>query len=94
MTVYEKDAIRDESETETESEPKQETSDEDLTDMDEEDDDTEIIRCKWQGDGAKTLDELIEKLQEFIKHIRLLKAEGWELVTPMEDDYGFIKKNE
>ena len=64
-------------------------TDEEVT---EEEDETEIIRAKWVMDDARTLDEAIEKLQQFVEHILALKAEGYELVGPIQDDYGFIRK--
>ena len=50
------------------------------------------IRAKWQMDGATTLDEAIVKLQNFIEHIKSLKNDGWELVDPINDDWGFIRR--
>ena len=50
------------------------------------------IRAKWQMDGATTLDEAIGKLQNFIEHIKSLKNDGWELVDPINDDWGFIRR--
>ena len=54
--------------------------------------DDSIIRAKWQMDGAKTLDEAVTKLQRFIEHLEALKNDGWELTAPIDDDYGFIRK--
>lgn len=51
-----------------------------------------IIRAKWCMDSAKTLDECIEKLHAYISYIQALKQDGWELTQPVEDDYGFIRK--
>jgi hypothetical protein len=51
-----------------------------------------IIRSKNQIDGASTLDEAIEMLYDFIGYLKELKADGYELKRPVEDDYGFIKK--
>ncbi len=70
---------------ECESEPEEEEED-------DYDDDAPIIRCKWQMDGASTLDEAIEKMYEFIEYLRSLQAEGWELRDTVDDDYGFLKK--
>ena len=53
-----------------------------------------VIRAKWQMDGAKTLDEAVEKLEGFIKYLQALKLEGWELRNPIDDDWGFIYKKE
>jgi hypothetical protein len=53
-----------------------------------------IIRAKWTIDGAATIDEAIEKLNDFIEHLRALKVEGWALREPIDDDYGFLYKSE
>lgn len=54
--------------------------------------DVETIRAKWQMDGAKTLDEAIEKLHDFIEFLRQCKRDGYELIEPINDDYGFMKQ--
>jgi hypothetical protein len=48
-----------------------------------------LHRCKWVGDGAKTWDELIEKLEGQIKFVRGLKEKGAVIREPMRDDYLF-----
>ena len=48
------------------------------------------LRAKWQMDGARTLDEAVEKLLGFVEHIKALRDEGWRLRTPINDDYGFL----
>ena len=58
------------------------------------DENSSIIRAKWSIDGAKTLDEVIEKLHNFIGHIEDLKRDGWELTGQIDDDYGFIRKRQ
>ena len=50
------------------------------------------IRAKWQMDGAATLEDAATKLEAFAQYLRALKAEGWELRAPIDDDYGFCKK--
>ena len=50
------------------------------------------IRGKWQMDGAETLDEAIVLLQNLIAYIQTLQQEGWELVDPIGDDYGHIRR--
>ena len=50
------------------------------------------IRGKWQMDGAETLDEAIVLLQDLIAYIQTLQQEGWELVDPIGDDYGHIRR--
>jgi len=54
----------------------------------------EIIRGKWMMDGATTLDEAINHIDEFKKFLITLKEDGYELITPIEDDYGLIKKDD
>ena len=52
----------------------------------------EIIRAKWQMDGASSLEEAVVKLENFIKYLKGLKDNGWELRGTIDDDYGFIYK--
>ena len=71
---------------------------EDIEDIEDEEnesydsEDNVPIRAKSQMDGAKTLDEAIVKLQNFIEHMKTLKSDGWELVDPIDDDWGFIRR--
>lgn len=58
------------------------------TETPSEEDDIEYLRAKWMFDGAKTLDEVIQKLRQHIEHIEELKREGWELIGEVQDDYG------
>ena len=60
------------------------------SDIDDENND--IIRAKWQIDGSKTLDECVQKLENFIAYIKALKLDGWELRKVVDDDYGFIRR--
>ena len=62
------------------------------TTYDDEIDDAECIRGKWMLDGCETLDEVIETLGALQASFKKLKAEGYELNGPIEDDYGFISK--
>lgn len=62
------------------------------SESDESDDHSEILRAKWCLDDAATLDECVLKLENFIKYIKNLKEQGWELRAPVSDDYGFIIK--
>lgn len=73
------------------------TDTDDTNDTEEEEDDDEstgsddfTLRAKWQMDGARTLDEAIDKLQGFIDFIAALRDEGWRLRRPIDDDYGFL----
>lgn len=67
--------------------------DESESGSDWDDENHDIIRAKWQIDGSNTLDECVEKLQNFITRIQALKAAGWELARTVDDDYGFIRRN-
>ena len=60
----------------------------------EEEEESMCIRAKWTIDGANTIDEAIEKLNDFIEYLRSLKEEGWKLREPIDDDYGFLYKTE
>lgn len=73
---------------------KEEKEDDMSFDSDESEEDLHFIRCKWQGDGATTLEELIGKMHNFIAHLRNLQKDGWELSNPMDDDWGLIVKKE
>lgn len=67
---------------------------EDSETEEEENEEEEVcIRAKWTIDDAKTIDEAIEKLNDFIAYLRSLKEEGWELRDPISDDYGFLYKS-
>lgn len=81
---------RADSESESESEDSL-TGTESVPDEDEDDD--QIIRCKWVGDGSRTLDDLITRLHDFAEYVRGLKRDGWELKRTMDDDYGFLRQN-
>lgn len=51
-----------------------------------------VLRSKWVLDGAKSIDECIEKYQNFITFLHHLKSEGWELTNTIDDDYGFLRR--
>jgi hypothetical protein len=51
-----------------------------------------IIKGKWQLDGCKTLDEVIERMQELIEYYKELKKDGWELESEIADDWGFLRR--
>ena len=95
----EEDAIEDsetndgtDTESDTETDDDSETDTESDTESDNSEEDDEIIRCKWIGDGSETLDDLIARLEHFAEHVRDLKRDGWELRRVMDDDYGFMHK--
>jgi hypothetical protein len=50
------------------------------------------FRCKWIADGSRTLDEVIAKLQDTIRHVQCLKEQGWELESEMTDDMGNLQR--
>jgi hypothetical protein len=51
---------------------------------------TEIIRAKWTMDEATTLSEAAAMLRAAADRLEELEKEGWQLVRPIADDYGFI----
>ena len=53
-----------------------------------------LIRAKWIMDDAITLEQAARKLEEYAKYLRELKDNGWELNSPVRDDYGFLEKEE
>lgn len=59
-----------------------------------EEENTEIIRAKWIMDGASTLQEARIRVTAFAEYLGLLEKEGWYLIDPVHDDYGFIMKRE
>ena len=65
-----------------------------LIDEDEEidDDNHDTIRAKWSYDGCRTLQEVIEKLELLKNYFKDLIDNGWELESPVEDDWGHIVK--
>jgi len=83
---------RADSESESESEDSL-TETESVTEDEYDEDDDQIIRCKWVGDGSRTLDDLITRLHDFAEYVRGLKRDGWELKRTMDDDYGFLRQN-
>ena len=67
-----------------------ETNDEDFS-MDEEDNNNGkiVVRGKWLFEGCSDLDEIVETLENYIIFIKGLQERGFELIDPVEDDYGF-----
>jgi hypothetical protein len=51
-----------------------------------------VLKSKWALDGCKSLDDVIERSYELIEYYKELKKEGWELEGPIEDDWGFLKR--
>lgn len=56
--------------------------------------DIKILRAKWSFDGAESLEEMAEKLEEKAEHIRSLQDE-WELNdTEVRDDYAHLSRKD
>lgn len=70
----------------------EECEDEEDYDEDFDDENTITLRCKWTMDGAKTLDEAIDKMYGFIEYLKKLKEDGYEFTQTMDDDWGFLRK--
>ena len=51
---------------------------------------TGIWRAKGIVDEAKTLDEMIEKLEEEAALLKRYRENGVKLTAPVEDDYAFL----
>lgn len=51
---------------------------------------TETWRCKWTCDGAKSIDDMIAKLQAAIESLRKYKHDGWVLEGEVDDDYATL----
>jgi hypothetical protein len=50
----------------------------------------EIVRAQWIMDGSETIDEACKSLQDFIIYLEHLKDNGYELVCPIENDWGYL----
>jgi hypothetical protein len=62
-------------------------------DIYENDNDLEVtIRGKWIFDGAETLAEAIDLLEDYKYYLESLQADGFELREPVEDDYGHLQR--
>jgi hypothetical protein len=48
---------------------------------------TNLFRCKWLGDGSRTLPEMADKLEEAAKRLREMSEAGVRLDGKVEDDY-------
>lgn len=51
----------------------------------------EIIRAKGLMDDAATLSEAADLLDAYARKLRALEDDGWELESPIEGDYGYIR---
>jgi hypothetical protein len=51
-----------------------------------------VIRAKWSLDGASTLAEAAEMARELADNLETLEREGWQLDSPIRDDWGFVHR--
>lgn len=51
---------------------------------------TTVWRAKGIADEAKTLDEMIERMEEELATLRRYRENGVKLSAPVEDDYAFL----
>lgn len=51
------------------------------------------IRAKWTMDGATTLTGAAEALRHLADELVAMEADGWQLMWPVEDDYGTIRRH-
>lgn len=56
------------------------------------DENESVVRAKWSMDGAKMLTEAAEMLRAEADGLLRMEKEGWQLMGPVEDDYGFIRR--
>lgn len=54
--------------------------------------DEEIVRGKWILEGASSMTQMIDNLENFIEYMKQLRESGFELAYPVEDDYGYLIK--
>lgn len=62
-------------------------------DSNDDDDDEVVLRAKWMFDGAKTIDDCIEKCNGFVEWLNKMKHDGWELKDAVNDDWGFLERS-
>ena len=79
-------------EIETDSQEGFENDNEDDNESDEECEDHITIRAKWCIDGCATLEECARVLEMFANNLRQMESDGWQLLQPIQDDYGFVYK--
>ena len=49
-----------------------------------------VTRAKWTMDGATTLSEAADRLDEFARYLKAMESDGWQLESPISDDYGHM----
>jgi len=52
-----------------------------------------IIRAKWVMDDALTFSEAAAMLRAYADELVTLEQDGYQLICPVGDDYGFFAKN-
>lgn len=57
-------------------------------------DDGFVIKAKWILDGASTLEEVAEMARLYAEYVETLIAQGYELRSPVVDDYGYAVPKE
>jgi hypothetical protein len=62
--------------------------------QDDEWDRIEIVRAKWTMDGASTVSEAADRLRREADYLLELERDGWQLIQPVEDDYGHIANSD
>lgn len=55
-------------------------------------DDCKIVRGKWIYDGCASIEEMVERLQQQMEHLKTLQDEGWSVSGITKDDYTFMHK--
>lgn len=55
---------------------------------------SKVVRAKWIMDGSATLTEAAARLQTYAKMLLELEQNGWQLMLPVDDDYGFVLRNQ
>jgi len=53
---------------------------------------TTVVRGRNILEGAPTLDQAIERVADFLDHLNSLKAQGFELSEPVQNDYGYLEQ--
>jgi len=65
--------------------------------MDEEQDDLDeyLMRARWMMDGATTIEEMAQKLEQKAELLRHMDEEGWELkYDEVQNDYAHLIESE
>jgi hypothetical protein len=65
-----------------------------LSDIEDDEEEIEVIRGCWALDGCESLESAIASAKCFLEHLENLRDEGYELLEPVEDDCGYLKKHD